>query len=270
MKIGIMSDLHVDLNNNGKEEVIKCLCRIMREHKVEKMLIAGDIANNYLVTLDTLTDIENRTGATCLFVPGNHDLWNTKHQEKNAWQIYQALQAFPGNLSREPHILNDEWVVIGDAGWYDFSLGAENFSETDFENMEYNGMLWTDKVFVHWNRPTREVAQFFYDKLKAQLEMYSEKQIIFLTHVIPHAEFTVKGYKEFWGYFNAFLGSSAYGELVMNYPVQYVVFGHVHHRRKKVINGKTFICNSLGYTREWYNPTNPYEEIMQIFTTIEI
>ena len=265
-----MSDLHVDLNNNGKEQVIKSFCRVIKDQEVDRMLIAGDVANNYLVALETLQDIEDRTGVPCLFVPGNHDIWNVKHTDKNAWQIYRALQEFPRNLANGPYNLNDEWVVIGDMGWYDFTLGASTYSTQDFENMEFNGALWTDKIFCQWNRPCAEVTQYFYDKLKDQLERYAQKKIIMMTHVIPHELFTVRGYYEFWGYFNAFLGSKLYGELVKNYPVRYVVFGHVHHRRKKIIDNQTFIVNSLGYTREWFNPNDPEREIRQIFTSIEI
>lgn len=269
MKLGILSDLHVDLNDRGKRRIIPGLCSILREERVQVLLIAGDLANNYQITLQTLYEIEQLSGVQCLFVPGNHDIWNLKYPDQSAWDIYQALQAFPGNLARGPHHLSKDWVVIGDIGWYDYSFGHPRFTVEEFDNMEFNEMLWQDKLFARWDRPTIEVSNYFYTKLKRQLEEHQDKQIIFLTHVVPHVQFIVHSAYEMWHYFNGFLGSKAYGELVTQYPVQYAVFGHVHYRKRKEIDGITFICNSFGYTREWYHE-DPVEELRRAFTTIEI
>lgn len=233
------------------------------------MLIAGDLANNYEVVLETLYEIERLSRAKCLFVPGNHDIWTLKHQDKSSWEIYQALQTFSGNLTREPFHLNEEWVVIGEMGWYDYSFGSSRFTVQEFDEMEHNEMLWQDKFFAQWGRPTREVCQYFYHKMQRQLDEFADKKIITLTHVVPHPDFIVQSTQEMWQYFNAFLGSKAYGELFLHYPVKYAVFGHVHYRQRRVYGETTFICNSLGYNREWYQE-DPAEEVARAFVTIEI
>ncbi len=270
MKIGILSDLHVDLNFRKEKNLILDLCNNIINYKVDLMLIAGDIANDYQFSLEILKKMEYMTGVKCLFVPGNHDLWNVKHQDKNAWDIYNALQAFPGNLSREPYMINEDWVVIGDAGWYDYSFGSPEFDLEEFDRMESNERIWMDKIFVQWDRPTREIHHYFYRKLEQLLQRYANKKIIFMTHVVPHEDFTVKYYPQMWDYFNGFLGSKDYGELVLNSGVKYAIFGHIHHRKEKQIGDTTFICNSLGYTREWRHSADAYLEIYRSFKTINI
>ncbi len=270
MKIGILSDLHVDVNYRKDKNIISNLCRIIEKNQTDILMIAGDVSNNYQVTLDTLNEIEKITGVRCLFVPGNHDIWNIKYPEKTAWDIYSELQSFSGNLSREPFKLNNDWIVIGDLGWYDYSFGNPKFTQKEFDEMEFEGRLWQDKICAKWGRSTIEVHHYFYKKLKLQLEEHKDKNIILLTHAVPHKDFTVKYPSPIWPYFNAFLGSKEYGELVFDYSVKYAIFGHVHYRTKKIINETTFICNCLGYTKEWRHSDNSFEEINRAFEVIEI
>jgi predicted phosphodiesterase len=96
MKIGILSDIHVDLN--GGEAVIAGLLAAMLRHGVEVMVIAGDVSSDYRVTLDSLEQLQERSGIRILFVPGNHDIWNEAHPDITAWQAYEALKSFPGRL----------------------------------------------------------------------------------------------------------------------------------------------------------------------------
>lgn len=269
MKLGILSDLHIDLNDRGKRRIIPGLCELLQQERVRMLLLAGDLANNYQITLQSLYEIEQQSGVPCLFVPGNHDIWNLKYRDRTTWDIYQALQAFPGNLARGPYHLSKEWVVIGDIGWYDYSFGHPRFTVEEFDRMEFNEMLWQDKLFASWDRPAIEVSNYFYGKLRHQLEENRKKKIICMTHIVPHEQFIVHSPHEMWGYFNGFLGSKAYGELLTQYPVHYAVFGHVHYRKRRVIDGITYICNSLGYTREWYHD-DPVQELRRAFTTIEI
>ncbi len=79
MKIGILSDLHVDLENSDPQDLRQGLVAAIEENQVETMIIAGDVANDYEITLDFLHDLENAADVRCLFVPGNHDIWNEKH-----------------------------------------------------------------------------------------------------------------------------------------------------------------------------------------------
>lgn len=272
MRLGMISDLHVDVNLlEGTQSLLDLLSEEVKKQEVKYLLIAGDISNNYVRTLNFIEEIEEKAGVKCLFVPGNHDIWNAEWPNMNAWEIYKELQQFPRNLAKEPFILNDDWVVIGDLGWYDFSFGGQGFDHVKFEQMEIDGRIWKDKLYAAWEMPTVEVHQTFYAKLQMQLEAYSDKQIILMLHVVPHRDFTVPAtFHHTWDYLNAFLGSKEYGELILSYPVRYAVFGHVHFRKQLRIDETLFICSCLGYMREWSKPDCPEQEIAESLAIIDI
>jgi len=163
MKIGILSDIHVDINRDAGKPVMEGLKAAITAKGIDKMIIAGDMASDYEVTLESLWDIEKRTGVECLFVPGNHDIWNENHLSMTAWEIYYKLKAFSGNLANGAHLLTDNWVAIGDIGWYDYSFGSSEFSTAEFDRMQIEDRLWQDKVKAVWERPTREMHRYFHD-----------------------------------------------------------------------------------------------------------
>jgi putative phosphoesterase len=215
--------------------------------------------------------IRSRAQCRCLFVPGNHDIWVDQHPGMDSLQIYSALQEMPDNLSSGPVSLTGDWLAIGDLGWYDYSFGASNYSKEDFDRMRFGERVWQDSIKAVWNISTVQQHRIFYDKLKAQLEEHSDKRIIFITHVLPIVDFTVRNRNEMWNYLNAFLGSKEYGDLVCQHSnVEYCISGHVHFRKRATIGKTEFICNCLGYTDEWKTGSDPFVEVPAAMTTLEI
>ena len=270
LKIGILSDLHVDLEGIDPQSVLSGLVSAIKENCVQVMIVAGDVANDFEITLEFMQSLENASGARCLFVPGNHDIWNEKHPDKTAWEIYHALEEFPGNLALGPVELNGRWVVIGDLGWYDYSFGSRKYTTAEYNRMKIGNRLWQDKVKAVWNKPTLEMHRYFYRKLEKQLEAYEKKNIILVTHVLPLLEFTVQPPDRMWDYLNAFLGSSQYGELALKYAAAYSISGHVHYRREVKHENTTFICNCLNYASQWQENNDPATEVKRAFKIIGI
>jgi putative phosphoesterase len=276
MKIGILSDIHVDLN--GGQAVIEGLLAAMLRRDVEVMVIAGDVSSDYRVTLDSLEQLQERSGIRIVFVPGNHDIWNEAHPEITAWQAYRALERFPGNLATGSQEIADGWTIIGDLGWYDYSFGGCQYSREDFDRMQIGERIWQDRIKAIWDRHTLEMHRTFYEKLDTQLERTKasrcsdshRRKIILVTHVLPRKEFTVQRSDPEWIYLNAFLGSPEYGELALGHEVRYSICGHVHYRKQVTINGTRFICNCLGYTDEWRWSRDPAAEIDRAFLTLEL
>ncbi len=269
MKIGILSDIHVDINREAGSPVIQGLKAAMKKRRLDKMIIAGDMASDYEVTLSSLHDIEDETGVECLFVPGNHDVWNENHPATTAWENYAKLKHFRGNLANGPHHLNRHWVAIGDLGWYDYSFGSPEFSTEAFDRMKIDDRLWQDKVMAIWDRPTQAMHHYFYDKLETQLQAHRGRNIILVVHVIPLECFTVQNPDRTWSYLNGFLGSPQYGDLALKYDVRYVICGHVHYRKETRINHTEFICNCLNYSNQWVK-SNAAEEIAHALKIIDI
>ena len=269
MRIGILSDIHVDINQEAGKPVMKGLTLAIISKGIDKMIIAGDMASDYQLTLASLEALETETGAECLFVPGNHDIWNENHPEMTAWDAYERLKAYKGNLVNGPRRLAGGWVAVGDLGWYDYSFGSPEFSVEDFNRMQIGDRLWQDKVKAVWGRSTRDMHDYFYDKLKQQLRGLHGSNIILVIHVLPIQGFTVQNPNRMWSYLNAFLGSAQYGELALEHHVHYVICGHVHYRMQKRINNTEFICNCLNYSDQWIEK-DPVQEIDQVLKVIEI
>jgi putative phosphoesterase len=276
MKIGMLSDIHVDLN--GGQAVINGLLAAMLRRDVEVMVIAGDVSSDYRVTLASLEQLQERSGIRIVFVPGNHDIWNEAHPENTAWQAYRALERFPGNLTTGPQEIAGGWRIIGDLGWYDYSFGGCQYSREDFDRMQIGERIWQDRIKAIWDRHTLEMHRTFYEKLDDQLKSVEagrvsdtgNRKIILVTHVLPRKEFTVQRPDPEWIYLNAFLGSPEYGELALAHGVRYSICGHVHYRKEVTVKGTRFICNCLGYTDEWMWSRNPAAEIDRAFLTLEL
>ncbi|UCG05772.1 MAG: metallophosphoesterase [Desulfobacterales bacterium] len=268
MKVGILSDIHVDIDHRTPDGVLEGLAVAIKENRVDMMIIAGDIANDYELTLQVLHSLEDSTGVSCLFVPGNHDIWNEQHPAKTSWDTYNALQKFQGNLSNGPHELASGWIVIGDIGWYDYSFGSRQYTIGDFDRMIINGRVWQDKLNTNWGKSTIEMHQHFYRKLEQQVQHHQDKKIVLVTHVLPLADFTVRPANRMWQYLNAFLGSRQYGRLALKYSVAYSICGHVHYRMQRRYENTVFICNCLNYASQWRNNDDPIIEVGRAFKTI--
>lgn len=251
MKIGIISDIHVDISNKEDEKIEEILSDYLKEKEVEVLIIAGDISENYNTTIEVLRKIEELSKSKVLFVPGNHDLWNIKNKELETYNIYEKLKTFEGNLCDNPYELNEEYVVIGDVLWYDYSFADNSFSDEQLEMKMYMGRTWKDSHYIKWGKLDKIKNIEFIEKLKEQISKYKNKKIILVTHMITHPAFKVE-YNDLWKYFNGFLGTDKLLPIIEdNNNIKYIIMGHVHYRREFKDGEKNYICRCLNYRNEW-------------------
>lgn len=295
MRFGILSDLHIDLNDPSavvaQNRVLRGLLRAVESQRPDVLVLAGDISNDYRTTLEALEYLRRQAGVPCLFVPGNHDLWNEEPDPEaegaalsgtraapsagleawGPWKSYEALQAFPENLSRGPLELPGGWLAVGDTGWYDYSFGDPSFSLADFDRMQLEGRLWQDKVRAPWGRSTLDMHRWFLQRLERRLEARrGGRPLLLVTHVVPHESFTVRPADRMWSYLNAFLGSPEYGRLAVASGATLAVCGHVHYRRRHTEGSTLFVCNCLGYASEWGANQDPALEAERALLTLEL
>ncbi len=275
MRIGLISDLHADLNGVEPQALAGHLSSAAGRRGVELLLIAGDLANRWDLSLRVLEKIQERTGLRVLFVAGNHDLWNEFPWRPlgrgwGARDSHEALKAFPGNLARGPVDLPGGWTAVGAIGWYDFGFGDPRYSTRDFERMRYGERLWQDRVNARWDRPTREVHRQFLAGLEKQLCGLPGRRLLLATHVVPISPFTVQPPDAAWEYLNAFLGSPEYGQLALRHGVEIAVCGHVHYRRQVRIGRTLFVTSCLGYAHEWPDPTDLAGEVERSLAVVEL
>jgi putative phosphoesterase len=280
VKLGILSDIHVDINLIREQDfIIPSMADFARTHHLDAWLIAGDISSDYRLTLEALRKLESLSSRPCFFVPGNHDIWTEKHKDMNSWEIYHELQSHERNVSREPVKLKEGWYLTGDLGWYDYSFGDPAYTAEDFDRMIYRDgckeeRVWQDSVMAVWNRPTRDTHEYFLSSLEKKLSSRSSGNLIVMTHVLPIEDFTVgmdHPQHEMWKYLNAFLGGKSYGELLFRHPsVRYSICGHIHYRKEALHRGIRFYCACLGYSSEWASPDDPASEIENAAVILDI
>jgi len=268
MLLGIISDIHVDINRRDGEEVVSgYIAEEILRKGIDTLLIAGDISSDYLLTLETVRKLREATGRTILFVPGNHDIWNEHHPETRAWDTYNAMLEDPGNIAARPFRTPEGWTILGDLGWYDFSFGDPSFSFEEFTEMQREGRVWQDKIMSIWDRDTTAMHRLFLERLSRSLDVSDPAKTVAVTHVVSVRDFIVQNPGPMWRYFNAFLGSPEYGSLFVSRGGALAVAGHVHYRRSVRHGNTEFICPCLGYTSEWKDPTAYAKEIAETLVT---
>jgi len=274
VRIGILSDIHVDINyyDGDVDRITPAVCDTILNNDIDVFITAGDISSDHEITLDVIQRIEKDTGRSCLFVPGNHDLWNEKHPGTSAMETYSAMIEHPHNLAKGPVKLKDGWSAAGDTCWYDYSFGSfDLFSFNDFQRRSHNDRVWQDSIKAVWNKTDKETHDWFLRRLDASLEKTGSDKLVAVTHMLPIEEFTVPVPNDTWDYFNAFLGSRSLGDMLMvNDRVKYSVCGHVHYRKEVVKKDKTFYCQCLGYRTEWQDNDDPFIETTRSMKVITI
>ncbi|MDC7126578.1 MAG: metallophosphoesterase [Spirochaetales bacterium] len=265
MRIGAISDIHIDINENYPLQDI--LSETINRNKLDLLLIAGDISNNYQVSIQFVEKLKSNSGVPVYFVPGNHDLWDLENKIDDTWKIYETFSEHPDCLCGKIIEL-DDWSIIGNPGWYDYSKGNKTYNIEDFDKKTINRRVWQDSINVKWNKTDNEVHNIMLQNLEKQLLSCNGKNIITVTHMLTLPEFKVPESWQNWDYFNAFLGSKDYGELFKNFNVKYSIMGHVHFRKQLIKNKIDYRCVCLGYHKEWKNK-DVYSEVQDALSIID-
>lgn len=253
MRIGVISDLHIDRYNNSEEYIPMfedALIQTLKKRQVDCLIIAGDISNNIDTTVSFISRIQSLTGMNLYFIPGNHDLWSGGEYE-DSHALLNAYEEIPECLVNSPVILNDEWALVGHPAWYDYTYASDKFSYNRLEQRRYYGGTWQDKLNVDWQMSDPDVSKYFSRMIEKDLRKVEDRKIILATHIVTHKHFRVPMPHRLFDYYNAFIGTSDIDALYDRYNIKYSVMGHVHFRHHICEHGRTYICACLGYKREW-------------------
>jgi putative phosphoesterase len=251
MKIGVIADLHIDRGNKySPEDFEYCLIKTAQNKDIELLLIAGDISNNYQMTADYINKIKQLLNIPVLFIPGNHDFW-TNDTDRSSLEILDFYLNMDECLIDRPYCINDEWAIVGNTAWYDYSYGDSKFSEERLAQRKYYGATWQDKEKIDWPLNDQSMSELALKQTEKDLAKVKDKKIILMTHIVTHSQFVVPTPHRIFDYFNAFIGTSKFNKLYNTYPIKYSIMGHVHFRKSVEEAGITYICPCLGYERQW-------------------
>ena len=274
MRIGILSDIHVDINYDagGLDKVTPAVCDSILNNNIDVFITAGDISSDFELSLDVVRRIEKATGRGCLFVPGNHDLWNLHHPGASADYIYSQFLKHPHNLANGPVKLKKGWSAAGDTCWYDYSfVDTDAFPLETCMSGQHNSLLWPDTGKLFWEKGSSEIHDWFIHRLNRQLSCGGGDEIFAVSHMVPLKEFPESEIPEKEKFFRAFYGSESLGKLILGNPsIRYSVFGHLHRRKEVIKNDKKFICQALGSRRKWVDNDDPFTETAISMKVVEI
>lgn len=245
-----MSDIHLDMNSNFVgEDLLPVLIDSLQGKDLDLIIIAGDIGDRVTYTIDILDKIEQEIGVKVLFIPGNHDVWVDPNE--SSWDSYCKFADHRSSLIEKPYFFYNDYVIVGEMGWFDYSLVSEKVSPNQIGAEKKD---WGDCKYAEWGMEDKELMELMLDKIEKQLKSFKDKRIIFVTHFVPYKMFTTASSQYMdWDVCNAFMGSARLGEMLNRYEnIEYIIFGHTHERYSlsETESNKKVICSPLGYIAE--------------------
>ena len=228
-RVAFMSDLHIDSNLFGQEE-LETLTALFKQEEIQHLHIAGDIANGFeKISQDFLAQLQHQLPVT--FSLGNHDMLGLSEEAMKPFEFQK--------VSFSKHTL------LAFSGWYDYSFVPAISPQ---KHLQTKNLFWFDRR-LRRKGTDPEITQNLLGELQKELKLVDQPLIIAM-HFVPHADFLMR--HPYFERFNAFLGSQAFHELFRQFPVKDVIFGHSHHRiSDKTIDNITYHARPLGYIREW-------------------
>ena len=253
MRFKVISDLHVDINN-----------QLITEMKFDPdafYLIAGDISGDRLITTSFLKD-KNIKG---VFVEGNHlgynsqtgDEWDTK-QKSNNYLHWQFDFSEPMVFLENDHIFvggkNDEVCIIGCTLYTDFDLFhnapiAQEVARIGLNDFRYVKVLDEDGT-IRRVLPSDYIKWFndSIDYIRTICEENKDTKVIVLTHFAPSLngisiQYTTDKLSPAY--------ASNLDDFILKHPnIKAWVNGHVHHRACYKIGNTQVVSNPFGYYNE--------------------
>lgn len=253
MKLGFISDLHIDKTPTLANEIMEVLLREIDAQQLDRLYIGGDISNDIADTFRFVEQLQRLAGVPIYFIPGNHDLWQ-KGDGVDSWEIVQEIKNHPQSVQDKTQILREDLHLVSHMGWYNYAyFNRERFEESQVQRGVFKGVTWQDQRFVNWGMTDPEVSRLFAEQVGEQLASIPEgSDIILMSHVITHPAFIVPMPNRIFDFFNGYIATNDWKEFYENYPITHSIQGHVHIRHQLQAGNTRLVGNSLGYPREWW------------------
>ena len=257
MKLGFISDLHIDFNR--EHDVKSALINEYRNCNLDMLLIAGDTSNSTKITLWFLNELK-KAGLNVRAIYGNHDYYT----------LDEGFFADRAQLMNWPLKITDNFGLIADTGWYNYSWHKFGSIEQLKKGRTYgSGTKWPDHRFIEWPHPdgAEWFTQYSIDYMRTQNEVLNHcgiKNKIIMTHMVPHYELLSQDHE--FVYTNPFFGSEDLSQFIKEVNPKICAFGHTHSPKDKMIGDTLYICSPLGYNFEWGSRT--VEQRMEVMLSI--
>lgn len=254
MKLFAISDLHLNRRQN-----LDALRRLPAQPD-DWLIVAGDVADNLSVFDQGMALLAQRF-ARVIWTPGNHDLWTLPNSDSPTRGVarYQALL----DICRRHGVYTPEdpyirWPNGSKPIWlapiftlYDYSFRPADVSLADAVDWAAEtGVVATDEILLHPDPyPSRAAwCAARVQQTAVRLSQIDEGQIILITHFPLHQDLvTLRRIPRF----SLWCGTKLTADWHQRFPLHSVVYGHLHIRSTRHLDGVRFEEVSLGYPQNW-------------------
>ena len=266
MKINLISDLHLDINDAS----ILDYGFIENLSNIDVLLIAGDTSGSFYNEHNNLLLLEeyienNGFNTKVLAIGGNHSFYdyNEEHisKTKGIKILRERFKSFPVMYLENDFVEIDDIVFFGAIFYTDLNLKndiqmAMYFSRylNDFRYVrkEYKGLdtIIQPSDYIKWNKKS-------FEYLQATVKNNFTKNIIVLTHHAPSGKSISP---EYVNEDTNPLYASDFSEFILDNPkIKYWCHGHIHSNSDYNIGNTRILCNPHGYNR---NEVKKYKGII--------
>lgn len=185
VRVAMTSDNHFDVNRVDSNEMLKYQAEYLVEHHAQYYLIAGDLFNDFENSIAYVERLQLELGNAVVvrWIAGNHDMLHGV--------TYEQLEGDHGSLylhRGSEDVMPTNWRIIGNNGWYDYSLAEMTAEHPDFH--QWKQAYWVDGIIKQpMTDPQRMdvvLAQLKQQLRQAQID---NKQVLVMTHFAPRKEY---------------------------------------------------------------------------------
>ena len=264
MRIFIISDLHVDFEQNRKW--LQNLSA--QDYSADALIVAGDITHDADNLQVTLAELRNRF-AHLFFVPGNHDLWLNNGSFNDSLEKLEYLL----NLCRDADVtvqplkignkndLSPVWIIPL-LSWYTQPHEGKDSLYLQKPGEDNDNRMWADNYYIRWSLNGAYPAYHFYQMSQDILEKEYDAPVISFSHFLPRQELMfsedrqrdlerIKKYDRNPPFnFSRVAGSTFIEKQIRSLKSLIHVYGHQHINRDRIINDVRYVAHCLGYPNE--------------------
>ena len=241
MRVFAISDLHVDYDANARWIAnLSCV-----EYKDDALIVAGDVTDVSRL-LDWCLGILAKRFKKVMFVPGNHELWVLRDQErKHSFQKFHEVRAVVEGAGASTEAYSLEGIcLIPLLGWYDYSFGQPS-DDLRATWMDFRACRWPGGL------AETEIAAHFAAMNDAQPVPPSDIVITY-SHFVPRIDAMPSSIPNRYKSLYPVLGSAFLERQLRRFAPKIHVYGHSHVNQRVGINGVSYVNNAFGYVHEWW------------------
>lgn len=266
VKLAVSVDNHFDVNHiDAQAAVVKIAGYLLANH-YQVYVNAGDTFNDFTKTLWFYRALQQAVGSKVVvrYLAGNHDLvknvsYQTAQSSVSPLYLHEKTLTVPGTNT----------VIIGNNGWYDYSLAPADLKATDADFAQWKRAYWIDSAIDQPVSDRERMARVL-TTTKRDLLAAAGHRVIYVTHFVPTPLMMMPAPAHSrWEMAAGLMGSRHLGELLEQSQVTDVVFGHLHHRDQQVVvNHTTYHHRPMGYGLRRLNEWESHDWFTEWQTTL--